>query len=175
MKRTLRIIGVIMLMAVTFLLLTNLFMYIANRPIANPAAVHVKVEEEESVKHFIAKTHESLNGFLNYGKSDRYTEGDWKYIKQWFQSQESELREFDKQVKNEKLKRDIKRSYELTKNGIETNNMQNVIYGHRIYHDLDIIINNYQKEQNIWGVTEFGNGANIKVVEDEIVKLNKNV
>ncbi|WP_416826790.1 hypothetical protein [Ectobacillus polymachus] len=173
MKKVFGIFGLILLMAAAFFLLTNAFLYIANRPLDRPALANVKVQETEQVKQFIAKTHESFNGYLNYGKADHYTDGDWKYLKQWFNGQESELKDLEKQVKNEKLKQDVRRSYEITKQGIETTNIQYVIYGHRIYHDLDIIINHNQKEQNIWGYTEFGNGANVKVVEDELAKFKK--
>lgn len=47
-------------------------------------------------------------------------------------------------------------------------NIEYVVYAHRVYHDLDIIVNKYRGETNIWGYTEFGDGKDIRVIEQAI-------
>ncbi|MGQ0419606.1 cysteine dioxygenase [Bacillus sp. HC-Mk] len=54
------------------------------------------------------------------------------------------------------------------KKGVELQNIEYVVYAHRVYHDLDIIVNKYRGETNIWGYTEFGDGKDIKVIEQAI-------
>ena len=46
-------------------------------------------------------------------------------------------------IKNEKIKRDVNRSYEIVKK-VELQNIEYVVYAHRVYHDLDIIVNKYR-------------------------------
>lgn len=36
--------------------------------------------------------------------------------------------------------------------GVELQNIEYVVYAHRVYHDLDIIVNKYRGETNIWGI-----------------------
>ncbi len=42
-----------------------------------------------------------------------------------------------------------------------------LVYAHRV-HDLDIIVNKYRGETNIWGYTEVGDGKDIRVIEQAI-------
>lgn len=51
---------------------------------------------------------------------------------------------------------------------MELQNIEYVIYAHRVYHDLDILVNKHKGETNIWGYTEFGDGQNIRVIEQAI-------
>lgn len=39
------------------------------------------------------------------------------------------------------------------------------MYVYCVYYDLDIIVNKYRGEMNIWGYMEFGDGKDIKVIE----------
>ncbi|MFX3625215.1 MAG: hypothetical protein ACE3JP_14615 [Ectobacillus sp.] len=171
MKKVLNILGILAAMVATFFLLTKLFLYYANRPLDAAAIPQTEqADESKEVLLFIGKTHESFNGFLNYGKAEKYNEGDWKQLRQWFAEQESALKDIHQKTKNKKVKEDLIKSYELAKLGVEKGNIQLVIYSHRIYHDLDIILNRNTSETNIWGYTEFGNGENIKIVEEELQK-----
>ena len=48
-------------------------------------------------------------------KQRNYTDGDWNQFKQWFQQQEQSLKNIHTEIKNEKIKRDVNRSYEIVK------------------------------------------------------------
>ncbi|WP_369900424.1 hypothetical protein [Bacillus manliponensis] len=169
MKRVWRIVTVLVFMVIATYGLTKIFVYYANKPVGTAAIPKTeKVVETEEVLQFIRMTHESYNNFLNYGKSENYTDGDWNQLSRWFQQQEGALQTIDKKVKNKKIKRDVKRSYEIMKKGMVNRNIEYVVYAHRIYHDLDIFVNDYTGETNIWGYTEFGNGKDMKVVEEAL-------
>lgn len=45
----------------------------------------------------------------------RIIQRDWNQFKQWFQQQESSLKNIHTDIKNEKIKRDVNRSYEIAK------------------------------------------------------------
>ncbi|WP_028400417.1 hypothetical protein [Bacillus panaciterrae] len=174
MKKAGIVLAVLAAMAASFFLMTKLFLYYANRPLGGAAVFKTeKVKETKEVLQFIHKSHESFNSFLNYGKAEKYTEGDWKQLRKWFGEQEQGLKTIDQKAVNAKIKKDLKRSYEITKLGIDTGNIQYVILGHRVYHDLDILTNGYSEETNIWGCTEFGNGQHVKELEEEIKKNKK--
>lgn len=169
MKRVWRILAVLVFMVIATYGLTKVFLYYANKPVGTAAIPTTeKVVETDEVLQFISTTHESYNGFLNYGKSEKYTEGDWNHLNGWFQKQEPALQDIEKKVKNKKIKRDVKRSYEVMKKGMATRNIEHVVYAHRIYHDLDILVNDYTGETNVWGYTEFGDGEGVKVVEEAL-------
>jgi hypothetical protein len=174
MKKIWTVLAVLAAMAASFFLMTKLFLYYANRPLNASAVPNIeKVEETKEVLQFIHTTHESFNDFLNYGKADKYTEGDWKQLRTWFQEQEVGLKNIYEKAENKKIKQDLKRSYDITKAGIDTGNIQYVVMGHRVYHDLDILVNGYSQETNIWGYTEFGNGDHVKELEAELHKNKK--
>lgn len=169
MKKWLSVFGIIIVMIIASYSLMKVLLHYANKPAGvNTTAQVEEVEEKKKVLDFIHTTHESYNNFLNYGKAEKYTDGDWNHFKQWFQKQEALLKNIHKEIKNEKIKRDVNRSYEIVKKGVELQNIEYVVYAHRVYHDLDIIVNNYKGETNIWGYTEFGNGKDIKVIEQAI-------
>ena len=50
---------------------------------------------------------------------------------------------------------------------MELQNIEYVVYAHRVYHDLDIIVNKYRGNEYL-GYTEFGEGKDIKVIEQAI-------
>ena len=169
MKRLMITLGVLACMAIGYVALKELFIYYGNRSLSAAGTLHSQtVDEKESSLQFIRTTHESLNAFLNFGKADSYTEGDWKNLKQWFQEQEPVLKEFPNMLQDTKLKNDTTRAYEALKLGVDKSNIQLVIYGHRIYHDLDILVNQYSLETNIWHYTEFEKQENVKIVEGAI-------
>ncbi|HDR7792518.1 TPA: hypothetical protein QCY19_001056 [Bacillus luti] len=169
MKKILKFFGVIIVMIIASYSLMKVLLHYANKPAGVNATIQVEeVQEKKKALDFIRTTHESYNDFLNYGKAEKYTDGDWSQFKQWFQKQESSLKNIHKEVKNEKIQRDVNRSYEIAKKGVELQNIEYVVYAHRVYHDLDIIVNKYRGETNIWGYTEFGDGKDIKVVEEAI-------
>ncbi|MFD3446183.1 hypothetical protein ACFDTO_16435 [Microbacteriaceae bacterium 4G12] len=172
MKKAWSVLGVIVAMLVSTFLLTKLFLYYADRPLKiNTISKVEKVKETEEVLQFIHTTHESFNSFLNYGKSESYTEGDWKALHKWFTENEKALQNISNQVNSPKLKLDVASSYELAKLGVQAGNIQYVVYAHRIYHDLDIIINGYREETNVWGYTEISNGKHRNAVK-EALKAN---
>lgn len=169
MKKVWRLFAVLVFMAITSYGLTKVFVYYGSKPMGTTAIPKTeKVEESDEVLQFIRTTHESYNGFLNYGKSENYTEGDWNQLIGWFQEQETALKDIEKKVKNTKIKQDVKRSYEVMKKGITAQNIEYVVYAHRVYHDLDILVNHYTGETNIWGYTEFGDGKDVKVIEEAL-------
>lgn len=169
MKKLLSVFGIIIVMIIASYSLMKVLLHYANKPAeVNTIAQVEDVQEETKVLDFIRMTHESYNNFLNYGKAENYTDGDWKQFKQWFQQQEPSLKNIHTEIKNEKIKRDVNRSYEIVKKGVELQNIEYVVYAHHVYHDLDIIVNKYRGETNIWGYTEFGDGKDRKVIEQAI-------
>lgn len=166
MKKIFAILGTIIVMGIASYGCMKVLLYYANKPASVSAIPNVEgVEEKKNVLQFIRTTHENYNNFLNYGKAEKYTEGDWNHLVQWFQEQEPSLKDIHKEIKNEKMKRDVRRSYEIMKRGIETRKIEYVVYAHRVYHDLDIFVNKYTGETNIWGYTEFGDGKDVQVIE----------
>ncbi|MGF9966750.1 hypothetical protein [Bacillus rhizoplanae] len=169
MKKMWSILGILIVMGIMSYSLTQFFVHYASKPVGVAAMPKVEeVNETKEVLQFIRTTHESYNGFLNYGKAENYTDGDWSHLIKWFQEQEHSLKDVETKVKNKQIKRDVKRSYEILKKGVATRNIEYIIYAHRIYHDLDIIVNKYTGETNIWGYTEFGNGKDVKVIEQAL-------
>ncbi|MBK5487002.1 hypothetical protein P4T54_04325 [Bacillus mycoides] len=169
MKKLLSVLVTITVMAIASYSLMKVLLYYANKSAGvNTVAQIEEVQEKKKTLDFVRTTHESYNNFLNYGKAEKYTDGDWKHFKQWFQEQEASLKNIHKEIKNEKIKRDVNRSYEIVKKGVELQNIEYVIYAHRVYHDLDILVNKHKGETNIWGYTEFGDGQNIRVIEQAI-------
>ncbi|KFN03998.1 hypothetical protein D0U04_02355 [Bacillus clarus] len=166
MKKVVGVLGAIVVMSIASYSLMKVLLHYANKPAGVATVAQVEdVQEKKSVLEFIRTTHESYNNFLNYGKAERYTEGDWNHFNQWFQEQELSLKDIHKETKSEKMKRDVKKSYEIAKKGVELRKIEYIVYAHRVYHDLDIIVNKYTGETNIWGYTEFGNGKNVQVIE----------
>ncbi|PEP79754.1 hypothetical protein CN581_17825 [Bacillus toyonensis] len=169
MRKLLSVLSIIIVMIIASYSLMKVLLHYANKPAGvNTIAQIEAVQEETKVLDFIRTTHESYNNFLNYGKAENYTDGDWNYLKKWFQEQESSLKNIHTEIKNEKIKRDVNRSYEIVKKGVELQNIEYVVYAHRVYHDLDIIVNKYRGETNIWGYTEFGDGKYIRGIEQAI-------
>lgn len=169
MKRVGAILGIVVVMAIMSYGLTKVFLYYASKPAGVSGIPQVEnTKETKEVLQFISTTHEQYNNFLNYGKAEQYTDGDWNQLIQWFQEEETALQDIHIKVKDKKLKKDVSNSYNIMKKGIETRNIQYVVYAHRVYHDLDIIINKYTGETNIWGYTEFGNGKDVKVIEQAL-------
>nr|WP_141535469.1 hypothetical protein [Bacillus cereus] len=161
--------GIIIVMIIASYSLMKVLLHYANKPAeVNTIAQIEDAQEETKVLDFIRMTHESYNDFLNYGKAENYTEGDWNQFKQWFQQQEPSLKNIHKEIENEKIKRDVNRSYEIVKKDVELQNIEYVVYAHRVYHDLDIFVNKYKGETNVWGYTEFGDGQNIQVIKQAI-------
>lgn len=174
MKRLMVVLGILAFMVIGYFVLKELLVYYGDRPLSAAGTLHSQtVNEKESSLQFIRTTHESLNAFLNFGKADAYTEGDWKKLKQWFQEQEPALKEFPKLLRDTKLQNDTTRAYETLKLGVDQSNIQLVIYGHRIYHDLDILVNQYSLETNVWHYTEFEKQENIKIVEEAIKSVSQ--
>jgi hypothetical protein len=170
LKKFVLFFATVLAMIAGFFILTKVFLYYADRPLDASAIPKTdKVQESKTVLGFIHATHESLNSFLNYGKSEKYTEADWQQLRNWFAQNEPGLKGIEKEVQNQTIKNDLKRSYDILKRGMDEQNITYVVLSHRIYHDLDILVNQYTGETNIWGVTEFGNGENVKQIE-EIVK-----
>lgn len=174
MKRVIVVLGVLVCMGIGYVSLKNVFLYYGTRSIDAMSTVKTpNVDEKEESLQFIRTTHESLNAFLNFGKANTYTDGDWNHLKQWFQKQEPALKEFPKQLRDARLQHDVQRAYSALKLGMDKNNIQLVIYGHRIYHDLDILVNGYSAETNVWHYTEFEKQDNVKTVEDAIQAASK--
>ncbi|MCP8968687.1 hypothetical protein [Ectobacillus ponti] len=169
MKKLWSIIGILTAMLISYFLLREFMVYYADRPIgAGTAQANVQLAEKEGVLQFIGKTHASLNDFLNFGKAEQYTEGDWKLLRQWLQQEEPALQNIEKRAQDPRLKRDLSRSHRLLKLGASAGNIQYVIYGHRIYHDLDILANGFKGETNVWGYTEVGGGKEVPKLEEHL-------
>ncbi|SFI97773.1 MULTISPECIES: hypothetical protein [unclassified Bacillus (in: firmicutes)] len=166
MKKMWSILGILLVMGIASYGLSKFFIHYASKPVGVASMPKVEdVDETKEVLQFIGTTHASYNNFLNYGKAEKYTDGDWDHFMKWFQEQENALKNFEKKVKNNQIKRDVKRSYETLKKGVTNRNIEYIVYAHRVYHDLDIILNKYTGETNIWGYTEFGNGKDVKIIE----------
>ncbi|WP_459501575.1 hypothetical protein [Bacillus sp. C1] len=169
MKRVWMILGMVIVIGITSYSLMRVLLHYASKPVGVSTLPQVEeVREQKKVLQFIRSKHEEYNNLLNYGKAERYTEGDWQHLMQWFQEQEPSLKDIHKEVKDEKIKRDVRRSYEILKKGIEVQKIEYVIYAHRVYHDLDILVNKYTGETNIWGYTEFGDGKDVQVIEQAL-------
>ncbi|MDZ5608326.1 hypothetical protein U2I54_14795 [Bacillus pseudomycoides] len=169
MKRVWAILGIVIVMGITSYGLMRVLLYYASKPAGvSPIPQVEDVEEKKDVLQFIRMIHEDYNNLLNYGKAEKYTEGDWNHLVQWFQEQEPSLKDIHTKIKNEKIKRDVSRSYEILKKGMEIRKIEYVVYAHRVYHDLDILVNKYTGETNIWGYTEFGDGKDVQVIEQAL-------
>ena len=93
MKKLLNVLGIIIVMIIASYSLMKVLLHYANKPAeVNTIAQIEDVQEETKVLDFIRMTHESYNNFLNYGKAENYTGGDWNQFKQWFQQQEQSLK-----------------------------------------------------------------------------------
>ncbi|MCI0765671.1 hypothetical protein [Bacillus sp. TL12] len=169
MKRVWAILGIVIVMGITSYSLMRVLLHYASKPVGISALPQVEdVQEKKKVLQFIRTTHEDYNNLLNYGKAERYTEGDWNHLVRWFQKQEPSLKDIHREIKDEKIKRDVRRSYEILKKGIEVRKIEYVVYAHRVYHDLDILVNKYTGETNVWGYTEFGDGKDAQVIEQAL-------
>ena len=93
MKKLLSVFGIIIVMGIASYSLMKVLLHYADKPAEVSTTAQIEdVQEETKVLDFIRTTHESYNNFLNYGKAENYTDGDWNQFKQWFQEQESTLK-----------------------------------------------------------------------------------
>lgn len=169
MKKLLNVFVIIIVMIIASYSLMKVLLHYANKPAGVSTTAEIEdVQEETKVLDFIRMTHESYNNFLNYGKAENYTEGDWNQFKTMVSTTRIIVKKYTYRHKEWKIKRDVNRSYEIAKKGVELQNIEYVVYAHRVYHDLDIIVNKYRGETNIWGYTEFGDGKDIRVIEQAI-------
>ncbi|WP_053220140.1 hypothetical protein [Virgibacillus senegalensis] len=107
-------------------------------------------KEYEDVGDFIAEAHDFYNDTTGYGRIDNL---DWSE-----QEKEAEeilvvLDETIPKVEDEALKSDLEKIDQLADAAVENENKKTIRSLHRMFHDLDIALNDYKGTNKIWGVT----------------------
>ncbi|GAA0594562.1 hypothetical protein GCM10009001_08350 [Virgibacillus siamensis] len=105
----------------------------------------------QQVGTFVSKTHDFYNDTTGYGDIASL---DWEQQQKRAEKILASLDKFFPGVKQGDLKSDLKRIRDLAKSVKTEQDKEKVRYLHRMFHDLDIALNNYKAYDKIWGVTE---------------------
>ncbi len=114
-------------------------------------------KDHAEVGQFVAKTHDFYNETTGYGSIASL---DWEEQKNQATSILGTLEEKLPNVKDDALTTDLERIQELAKKAISEQETEYVRNLHRMFHDLDIALNNYNGYDTIWKVTETLKTAN---------------
>lgn len=106
---------------------------------------------------FISKTHDFYNETTGYGAIAAL---DWDQQQERANKILKVLEEMIPKVNSEALKNDLKRIQELAQKVTHEKTTDDVRYLHRMFHDLDIALNNYNGYDKIWHVTKTLKSAN---------------
>ncbi|WP_246202571.1 hypothetical protein [Virgibacillus doumboii] len=108
-------------------------------------------KEHTDVGQFVSKMHDFYNETTGYGGIAAL---DWDKQQKQADKVLNALKENIPNVKNEKLTMDLERIQELANAAQKEKKTEHVRYLHRMFHDLDIALNNYKAYDKIWNVTE---------------------
>lgn len=129
----------------------------SNEPASDEAIERVEEVQEtvgkdhQEVGNFVSKMHNFYNETTGYGAINSL---EWNEQKEQASKVLVKLDEQLPKVNDEALKSDLERIMNLAekaKNEPETDHIRNL---HRMFHDLDIALNNYNGYDTIWNVTE---------------------
>ncbi|MFC4558977.1 hypothetical protein ACFO3D_12315 [Virgibacillus kekensis] len=108
-------------------------------------------KEHSDIGQFVAEMHEFYNETTGYGAIESL---DWENQRA---KAEEILNMLEKQipaVENKPLKADLERIRGLANAAIENKDKADIKLLHRMFHDLDIALNEYKAYDQIWNVTE---------------------
>lgn len=114
-------------------------------------------KDHTDIGKFVAEMHDFYNETTGYG---RIASLDWEEQKDQANNILSTLDEKLSNVKDDALRADIERIKGLAKRAINEQETEHVRNLHRMFHDLDIALNNYNGYDTIWKVTETLKTAN---------------
>ncbi|GGK02267.1 hypothetical protein GCM10007063_25710 [Lentibacillus kapialis] len=107
-------------------------------------------KENKSIGRFVSETHDFYNETTGYGGMSSL---DWKKQTKKANTIRSTLDEKMRNVNDKALTKDLERIRELAKAVVNTENKENVRMLHRMFHDLDIALNDYNAYDVIWNAT----------------------
>lgn len=105
----------------------------------------------KQIGSFVSKTHDFYNDTTGYGDIASL---DWGKQHKRAKKILSSLDKLFPKVKKKSLKTDLKRIRELAGTVKSEEDKKKVRFLHRMFHDLDIALNNYKAYDRIWNVTE---------------------
>ncbi|WP_157049907.1 hypothetical protein [Thalassobacillus sp. C254] len=112
-------------------------------------------EIESEIKEEIARQHTYWNDLTGYGGLDSLSMDE---AASSLEEQQEKIQDRLLPIATDSLKEDFKTADSHISAAIEDNNPEELRMVHRIFHDLDIVINDYSGDTNYFGVTEtFGN------------------
>lgn len=114
-------------------------------------------KDHADIGQFIAEIHDFYNETTGYGS---IASVDWEEQQDQANNILSTLDEKLPNVKDDALKTDIEQIQELANKAIDEQETDHVRNLHRMFHDLDIALNNYNGYDTIWKVTETLKTAN---------------
>lgn len=108
-------------------------------------------DDQETVSDFIAQMHQFYNETTGYGAINSL---DWeeqrKHAKEVVEAVDEHLSDID----DEALVKDLKYIKKLAEEALEYEKKSSIRDLHRMFHDLDVALNNYDEYDKIWNVTE---------------------
>ncbi|RKQ33964.1 hypothetical protein [Oceanobacillus halophilus] len=113
----------------------------------------MKATKENTV---IANIHEDFNDMTGWGRYHNFDFNNSKVLNRLQRIQE-QIEAVIQESSDEALIGDFTNALLVLEKAIETEDVQGILYAHRIFHDLDIHINNYDSKE-IFGITEWKNG-----------------
>lgn len=114
--------------------------------------------EELSIEDEVSSIHGFLNNEVCYGKDVNYN--NWENASADITDYAKDLDVMAVQANesgHKKLGSDLKRASELLTQALDNQDVEGLIYAHRIMHDLDISVNGYSNN-DVWDATESGVG-----------------
>ncbi|SDL90948.1 hypothetical protein [Sediminibacillus halophilus] len=107
-------------------------------------------KEYEDVGDFVAETHDFYNDTTGYGRIDNL---DWSEQETEAEEIITVLDDMLPKVEDDALKSDLEKIQQLATSAVEDDDKKTIRSLHRMFHDLDIALNDYQGTDKIWGVT----------------------
>ncbi len=114
-------------------------------------------KSHQDVGEFVSNTHDFYNNTTGYGDIESL---DWDQQQERAKQILTSLEKLLPSVKNEPLKQDLQRIQNLANAVKDEKDKEKVRYLHRMFHDLDIALNNYKAYDRIWNVTQTLKTAN---------------
>lgn len=114
-------------------------------------------KSHQQIGEFVSNSHDFYNDTTGYGDIESL---DWDKQQERAGKILTSLDELLPNVKDKDLRSDLQRIQELAAKVKDNNDKEKVRYLHRIFHDLDIALNNYKAYDRIWNVTETLKTAN---------------
>ncbi|HWO76446.1 MAG TPA: hypothetical protein VNM69_11210 [Bacillus sp. (in: firmicutes)] len=110
----------------------------------------------EEIAAYISRTHDFWNRKLGWG---RYKAYDFNEFHRNYEMYTGELNQMIEVSEDEYLKHDLTQAKEYLEDAKTDEDIQSLIYVHRIFHELDVFYNGYDSEQ-YWGISEYAKNNN---------------